>query len=90
LDNKNASTSNEKVGAVINILDFGVLQDDPETQKARRSIRDGSIFGLHDGKTRSGHVPLLLLCGDFAKKVSIAKQAKMNSEAKSCVLSNDS
>jgi len=26
LDNKNASTSNEKVGAVINILDFGVFE----------------------------------------------------------------
>jgi hypothetical protein len=46
----------------------------------------GSIFGLLDGKTRSGFIPLLLLCGDFEKKVSIAKQRKMNSEAETCPL----
>jgi hypothetical protein len=28
---------------------------------------------------------LLLLCGDFAKKESIAKQAKINSEAEMCL-----
>ena len=60
------------------------LHDEPETQKARRSIQIGSAFGLLDGKTRSGHIPLLLLCGDFVKKVSIAKQQKMNSEAELC------
>ena len=35
-------------------------------------------------ETRSGYIPLLLLCGDFVKKVSIAKQKKMNGEAEMC------
>ena len=38
---------------------------------------------------RSGFIPLLSLCGDFEKKVSIAKQAKMNGEARTCLLSAD-
>ena len=55
----------------------------------------GAVFEstLNPTTRRSGgmhYTSILLLCGDFEKKVSIAKQMKTNSEAKSCTLSNGS
>ena len=61
-------------------------------QKARRSIHtldQPSGYSIFMRKMRSGYIPLLLLCGDFAKKVSIAKQTKTNSEAEMRLLYTD-
>ena len=54
-----------------------------------KSPKDDPVLDQPSGlsimcETRSGYIPLLLLCGDFVKKVSIAKQTKMNSEAGMC------
>jgi hypothetical protein len=49
LDNKNASTSNEKVGAVINIVNFGVLAERfLKRKKPEGRSGVGSAFRLVD------------------------------------------
>ena len=91
-DNKNASTSNEKVEAVINILDFGVFEGlalKAKNPEADPKLDQPSGYSIFMRKMRSGYIPLLLLCGDFEKKVSIAKQTKTNSEADICSLYSD-
>ena len=79
------------MGAVINILDFGVSAEfslKARSPKVDPELDQSSGFSIFICRTRPKHVPLLLLCGDFEKKVSIAKQKKTNSEAEMCLLSN--